>query len=1620
MLTRSEKLLHELIDQIIAKIQQKFLPQKAQLLSEFARKYYAAVCYDDIKQHNIDDLLAILISHWNLIYERSSSDSKVRVFNPQFEKDGWQSQYTIVQISHDNQPFIVDSVRANINKHGLLIRMTIHTGGINLVRDKNHQIIKILANGEVSKETSTEAPVLLEIDRITDSEELAELANSIKQTLFDAKIVVDDWPKMRERAQQLLAMLDENLPLLQSEEITEAKDFLLWLLHDNFIFLGCRDYRLISRKGKKCLQAIPGTGIGVLRKKRLPKTSAEFSMLLPEVEKLILSPQILLFAKTNTLATVHRDTYTDYVGVKRFDKNGILIGETRFIGLYTSLAYCTNPEKIPCLRHKVGQVLQVSKLNLLGYAGKFLRTILNSLPREDLLQASVKELLDLSLNILHLHERQRVRLLMRKDVYNRYFSCLVFIPRDRFDTMICHKVQEVLMQSLSGNSITFNLTFSSSALVRIHFTVRVNPQEENNPDVDAIEKQVIRVTRFWDDDFRDELINYYGGSTGLHYVDRYQKAFPASYREKFLALTAVLDIKHIEGLSHENKLNLYFYRATEQNDKKSLHLKLFRRYHTISLSNVLPMLENMGLRVIEECPHRIEPKNQSVVWLNDFEMTYTSGQAIDVDKIRVVFQTAFAAVWNGQAENDGFNRLVLAEQMNWREVVILRAYAKYLRQIGFTFSQKYIEDSLTEHSNISRYLIDLFNTKFNPEINIKLEPSAFQASVEVIETKILKTLDEVSSLDQDRILRRYLDLIKATLRTNYFQKDQGNSYKPYMAFKFDSGQIPDMPRPHPKYEIFVYSTEFEGVHLRISKVARGGLRWSDRREDFRTEILGLMKAQQVKNAVIVPHGAKGGFFVKCTAKNANRDTVMRDGIRCYSNFIRGLLDLTDNLKDQQLVFPANTVCYDGDDSYLVVAADKGTATFSDIANEISKEYNFWLGDAFASGGSTGYDHKKIGITARGTWESVQRHFREMNIDTQTQDFTVVGIGDMAGDVFGNSMLLSRHICLVAAFNHKHIFIDPKPNPEASFLERQRLFHLPRSTWADYDLHAISKGGGIFPRTAKYIQLSPEIKELLAISKDFVVPNDLIRAILKANVDLLINGGIGTFVKASQERNVDVGDRANDAVRIDATELKCKVVAEGGNLGLTQLARIEYALKGGRIYTDFIDNSAGVDCSDHEVNIKILLNGIVSDGAITWKQRNRLLHEMTPQVANLVLADNYRQTQAISLELFEASQKIDLFALFIRELEQQGRIDRTLEYLPNDEEIANRKAAEQGLTAPELAILLAYSKISLKEEILASQLPENHMLRKLLLYEFPPYLRAKYYKQMHSHSLRREIVATQLSNRIVNEMGLTFVHQMQKESNASVVEIIKAYAISKTVFDKDKLLGEIEALDLQIETEMQMTMMQQINRLIAHSTRWFLHNRSGLLDIETVTAQFAQPVAALERNLAKIIIAANNENDVNDRVNELIAKNIPQDIASKIVNCSFLMLALDIIQAVLDTGFSVRSVAVTFFVLGASLELDWFRTQILSYQPESQWELLARVKYSDDLDYLQRKLTIAALTMPARHNKSIQSRIDNWLHQKQDLLDRWRTTITNIRAATAVEPVMFSVGLRELFDITNQM
>jgi glutamate dehydrogenase len=1600
MTVKPEEAKVALVDKAIAYVRERLSAPQATEVERFVREYYADAAPEDLGEL---DLYGAALAHWHFLQRRRPGEAKVRVYTPDLEEHGWQSKHSVVEIVTDDMPFLVDSVTMALTRHGTSIHLGIHPI-LSVRRDDDGRLVALLPR---DAEGVAESLIHVEIDRQADQAVADELAAELRRVLADVRGAVEDWPAMRDRIREVRAELDERPPPLDSEELDEAKALLEWIDDDHFTFLGYREYELHTQDGEDVLSSLPGSGLGILRETERRPVSRSFAQLPPEVRKLAREPNLLNLTKANSRATVHRPAYLDYVGVKRFDDAGAVCAERRFLGLYTHTAYSASPWEIPVLRRKVQRVLDRSGLVPGSHDHKALVEILETYPRDELFQITEDELHEIALGILHLGERRRVRIFVRRDVFGRFFSCLVYLPLERYNTETRRRIQEILQDAFGGASVDFAARVSESVLVRLHVVVYTVPGATREYDVAAIEARLLEATRTWVDDLHDALFEQLGEGRAATLHRRYRDAFPAAYRDDFTARAAVADIRRIERLDPEGDLDLSLYLPLES-EVGHLAFKLLRSGAPILLSDVLPALENMGVKVTDERPFEVRPLDGHPVWIYDFGLDYGEEVEFGTDRVRQVFQDTFAQVWSGAAENDGFNRLALGAGLTWSEIALLRAISKFLRQAGSTFSQAYMEETLAWNPALARLLVELFQLRFEPQRRLDADQK-----VSELVREIEAALDAVVSLDQDRILRSFLQVIQAMLRTNYFQRDAEGRPKPYLAFKLDSPRLPDLPAPRPMFEIFVYSPRTEGVHLRSGKVARGGIRWSDRREDFRTEILGLMKAQTVKNAVIVPTGAKGGFVLK--RPPADREALRDEVVECYRILVRGLLDLTDTLAGREVVPPPNVVRYDDDDPYLVVAADKGTATFSDIANALSAEYGFWLGDAFASGGSTGYDHKGMGITARGAWESVKRHFRELGTDIESTDFTVIGIGDMSGDVFGNGMLLSRHIKLLGAFDHRHVLIDPDPDPEQSFEERARLFALPASSWADYDERLISRGGGVFPRTAKSIALAPEARAALALDAETLTPNELIRSLLRAPVDLLWNGGIGTFVKAKQETHAEVGDRASEAIRVDAEELRCRVVGEGGNLGLTQRARIAFALGGGRVTMDAIDNSAGVDCSDHEVNIKILLDAIVAEGDLTEKQRNALLAEMTDEVGDLVLRDNYEQTQAISTSAAQAASMVDVHARYLRSLEQAGKLDPELEFLPDDETLTERKAAGQGLTAPEFAILLSYTKVTLYEELLASDLPDDPHLAGELERYFPIALRQRFRTRLARHPLRREIVAAQATNGLVNRAGTTFVLRLSEETGATGPDITRAFTVARDVFDLPSLWEEIEALDGRVAAQTQLAMLLKARILLERSTRWLLRNRSRPLDIAAATSHFRPGAAALAEAAGDILCAADRDAARRTGV-ELVGAGVPPTLADRVGHLESLLPALDLVEVAAATGLSFEEVTAVYIAMDDRLELHSLRECIAALPREERWDALARRALWEDLQSEHRALT--ADVLQASENGPVAERLGTWMSHNAPAVDRCMQVLADMKAGDASDLATLSVAVREIRNLID--
>ncbi len=1627
-------------------------------VDELLAAYYRHVDTDDLGDRADVDVYGALASHLHSAAERQVGAIKVRVFTPTVSEHGWSAAaHSVVEVVVDDMPFLVDSLTMELARQLHDVHVVLHPT-FDVQRDEQGRLVGVdpAAPGSTtpSEGTRRESWMHVEIDRLGDSEAVQAITAGVRRVLGDVRAAVEDWPAMHEQVRTIVAELDDNPPPLDADEVRQAGELLTWLADEHFTFLGYREYVLerVELDGEEddVLRAVPGSGLGILRDPgdavvatggpgkgsrggpgkssgkgpgggTMTAQSVSFGRLPEAVKAKAREKTLLVLAKANSRSTVHRPAYLDYVGVKVFGPDGEVTGERRFLGLLSSAAYTESVLRVPLLREKVGEVLRRTGHDPRSHDGTALLDTLETYPRDELFHTPVDELAPIAEAAMQARERRAVRLFIRRDTYGRYLSVLVYLPRDRYNTSVRQRFAKILTERLGADSVEFNVSINESTTARVHFVVRLAPGKLVPDDIDTtdLEHRLVEASRSWQEDFLQAVTTEYGEERGARLGRRYVEAFPEAYKEDFPARTASVDLGRIEAIEGESGLDQALYEDLDAAEGEA-RLKVFRIGDPLSLSQVLPMLSSMGVEVVDERPYGLVGlERRSFIY--DFGLRYAGALP---DHARELFSDALRAIWDGYTEIDGFNALVLRARITWRQATLLRAYAKYMRQGNSPFALDSIEAALADNVDLARLLVQLFETRFDPDL-----AGDRQEQEDALVEQINHGLDDVLSLDHDRILRSYLTHVRATLRTNYFQYAVDGKPKRYLSLKLEPSAIPELPEPRPKFEIFVYSPKVEGVHLRFGAVARGGLRWSDRRDDFRTEILGLVKAQMVKNTVIVPVGAKGGFYAKQLPDASNRDAWLAEGVECYKTFIRGLLDVTDNLVTEGHVLPPRRVVrHDSDDAYLVVAADKGTATFSDIANGVALDYGFWLGDAFASGGSVGYDHKAMGITARGAWVSVQRHFREMGVDCQTEDITVVGVGDMSGDVFGNGMLCSEHIRLVAAFDHRDIFIDPEPDAAASYAERRRLFDLPRSSWQDYDRSLISDGGGVFSRSAKSIPVNAQIRAALGIGKhvEKMTPAELMRAILLAPVDLLWNGGIGTYVKASTETHADAGDKANDAIRVDGTELRARCVGEGGNLGFTQRGRIEYAVDGGRINTDFIDNSAGVDTSDREVNLKILLDRVVADGDLTEKQRNQLLASMTDEVADLVLKDNYEQNIALANAARNAPSLLHVHEQWMRDLEAKGLLDRELEALPSKAEVKRRLERGGALTMPELAVLMSYTKIVLAEELLASDLPEDPYLEIDLVEYFPTPIREGFRAQIDQHPLRREIIVTQVVNYIVNGAGMTYWARLSGETGVPAADLTRANFVAREIFGSRPLVDELATYDTTIDAAVQTRMRVEMRTLVERASRWLVTNRRPPLDSGATVELFSGPVQATMLELPHLLtgreLAAYDA-----RRAGLVKQGVPEELAARVASFDVAYALLNVVEIATATGLAPADVARVHFALGERLGLAVLQQRIVELPRADQWQTMARASLRDDLHAVHAQLTgevLAATTATtgaapvgpeddadAAAARVAADRVAAWEQEAGGVVEQAVGMLEAICAEEAADLARVSVGLR---------
>jgi glutamate dehydrogenase len=1555
------------------------------LLLEFTRLWWSRIPEEDLLPRDAGNDSAASIAAWRRFRTRQPVSTQIHVSNPSPARDGWHSRHTVVMVMTPDMPFVTDSVLMALSHDGLI---THHLGNVVLSTERDASGVLRAISTDRSWPVR-EVFIYAEIDRIGEAEARA-LQERLSAALTDVRTAVDDFPAMKARLAELTEALRTDPPPLPPDEVAESLAFLDWLSQNNFTFLG---YRSFDYRDGMIRQDEPRT-LGVMRN-RNTATTRPLSEQNDRVQAFLLAPTVLAFSQSGTRSRVHRPAYPDYIGVRQFDPAGRVVGEHGFLGLYTSRVYLERPERIPVVRRKVARVIERSGLDPAGFDGKVLNQVLATYPKDELFQMSEDDLYQTAMGITYIHERRRTRLFVRHDPYGLFVHCLIYLPRDQYSTQARLRIQEILVNAYQAEDAEFEPFFSESILVRLQINLRIRPGARPEADARALEARLVAVTRDWNADFQDALVERYGDSRSRHIAREYALAFPAGYRERYDIATAVEDIDVVQGLSTETPLASYFYRRPEDAPDRA-HLKLFHLGATLTLSDVVATLENMGLRICSEHPYQIQRASELPAALLDFDLLYP--QPLELDRIGQRFADAFSRIWRGDADNDRYNRLLLAAGLDWRQIQVLRTYARYMKQIRFGFSQEFISDTLCKYPSIAADLIHYFEARFDPSRDDA-------ETLTALESKLLQACDQVALLNEDRILRRYLTLMQATMRVNHFRSDAHGRHRQFLSIKLKPQLIDELPKPVPAYEIFVASPHMEGVHLRGGPIARGGLRWSDRAEDYRTEVLGLVKAQTVKNAVIVPTGAKGGFIVRQPAED--RAAFRAQGIACYQDFIRGLLDLTDNVEEGRLIAPPGVRRHDDDDPYLVVAADKGTATFSDTANAVAAEYRFWLGDAFASGGSNGYDHKQMGITARGGWVSVQRHFAERGIDVQRDPVTVLGIGDMSGDVFGNGMLQSRSVLLVAAFNHQHVFLDPDPDAERAYQERERLFALAGSSWADYDPACLSSGGGVHARSAKSITLTPEVRARFGIDAARLSPDELISALLRAPVDLIWNGGIGTYVKAATETHAEVGDRANDTLRIDAESLRCQVIGEGGNLGVTQRGRIAFALAGGAINTDFIDNSGGVDCSDHEVNIKIAVNPLVLEGDLTAKHRNELLLEMTGEVAELVLTNNFRQAQMLSLAVRQVRDHPMEYQRFIALMEQAEQLDRALEGLPGDDALQERISRGAHLTRPELAVLMAFAKTHVKNALNRSNISDDPDIRPQIFQPFPALLVRHHAGAINGHRLAREIISTQLANDLVHHMGITFVTHLMEFVGASVEETVRAYLAAAGCFGLRERYRQIEALP-GVDAQTRLEALEELIWLGRRATRWLLRHERGNLQVSALVTRYRDAIDML-RGERGSLSSASVRGRRQQRLERLLSRGVPQDTAEQLAGSADLSTALTVITAAHDCGADPRELVHTYAALGQRLNLEWLVDRLAAFPPASHWQIMERDSLIDDLVMEQGRL--AALVQTGSGGD-----VDAWLASRQTLATAWQRTMDEAQHAGAPDFSLYAVTCRKLIEL----
>jgi glutamate dehydrogenase len=1589
--------LRDALDAIVAALPEG---QKNGVAPAFIQAFYRSATLSDVQEISPELAAHIAVHTLRAYHNRTQTSTSITIDAPAFLTEAFKRKRLAVTIINRDMPFLVDTMAMALGKLGFTLYRTIHPQ-LWVKRDAAGNLLEV--HNKAMEGTTAESCMYVELSPLPEGMSEDAIRDALISALSHVQFSVEDWrimqAKLREVGTHIAAAA------LPQHELEEAAAFFDWLLANNFIFMGYVAYDFYDANGKEALIPVSGSELGVFRMKGSDLLHRGLVSLPPEVQHFVHQQQPVEITKSNRHSVVHRDVLMDYIGVKRYDAHGKVIGESRFLGLFTSTVYYQKTSDIPYIRAKVQKVLDAAGFDRSGHSGKALRAVLEFFPRDELFQIDFDTLLEITLGVVSLEERPNIRAFFRRDRFERFVSCFVYLPRDKFNSYVREEVAKVLQRHLDGTLSTFYSQLTDSPLARVNYIIQTTPAHIPPLNMKRLNDDLGFIINYWVDSLRDASADAFGDRQGEALYRAFARAFPKGYINSTAVLDAIADMLRLKAVVETGTPSFYL----ADDEAAGWHLKMYAHSAEVPLSDILPMIEHFGFKVRDVVPYAVTPEMDGVahsLLIRDFSVLPVTDSALPFAEVKPLIEQALAAVWQGDVADDALNALTTHVGLTARQVMVLRAYVRYAKQAGLPYSEAYVIAALCKHASIASALVRLFEHRFDPA-----REAGRAANVQEAYGDVLQALSVVENLSEDRILRFMAETMQATLRTNVYQMDGHGAYKPYLSFKLDSALVPNLPLPRPWREIFVYSMTTEGIHLRGGKVARGGLRWSDRHEDFRTEVLGLMKAQIVKNTVIVPTGSKGGFVVKTPQDGLSREEKQAAGVASYKQFLSGLLDVTDNRAGDTVVPPASVVRYDEDDPYLVVAADKGTATFSDIANGVSLDYGFWLGDAFASGGSVGYDHKKMGITARGAWISVQRHFLEMGQDIASEDFTVAGIGDMSGDVFGNGMLLSPHIRLLAAFNHLHIFIDPNPDAEASFTERQRLFDLGRGSWDAYNAALISKGGGVFLRSAKSIALTPQMQAMLGVQDKALAPNDLIRLILKMPVDLLWNGGIGTYVKASTESHEEVGDASNNGLRINGDELRARVVGEGGNLGMTQRGRTEYARLGGRLNTDAIDNSAGVDCSDHEVNIKIALKVIEERTGLSLEARNTLLEAMTENVATLVLRDNQQQNKALSIAEARASEMVEMHGQFMRALEAEGLLNRAVEFLPTDKQLADLKADGCGLTRPELAVLLAYSKILLYQTLAASKLVSSDIFVPDLLAYFPRELQDRYREDLLAHPLRREIVATVLTNEIVNRAGITYIQSIHQDTGHDICNIVRVYGVIRDVFALSPLWEAIEALQRVVDADTHIALFTAVTRFLRRMSVWFLSNSEHPPAMETLVKQYGESITTFVAQL-DVIVSPSTAEIRSQQVAGWVSAGVPEALAANVANLDLFLSACDIAMLDHASSLSLPGIGRLYYELGSRLHLSWLRQFINGFAATTYWDRLAMRNAVSELYDEQRRLTQSVL-QGMGEGADWQGALDAWLEHNQGEVERFARLIAEIRLSEKQDMAMMIVALRQL-------